>query len=167
MPTWRPGDGGTHSPSGGHQDRPVSGDLLIAFTSGSPAGAGGDPSVFQGPDGQSSWANGWVMRLVSRRKGFHLAHGGHRGTPGARWLGSPIRTIRAGQQGQPLDRTDRSMKASAAMCSATTAVGSFPGAAREEQAACFAMGPMECEVRGVCLDQARLRCFWRCSIPVR
>jgi secreted PhoX family phosphatase len=40
------------------------GTLYIAFTSGTPGGDGGpDKAVFTGPDGQSSYEYGWIVRL--------------------------------------------------------------------------------------------------------
>jgi len=40
------------------------GTLYIAFTSGSPGGDGGpDASIFRGPDGETPYEFGWVMRL--------------------------------------------------------------------------------------------------------
>jgi len=43
---------------------PASGDLLVTFTSGMPGNDGTpDPAIFRGPQGQSPWNEGWIMRL--------------------------------------------------------------------------------------------------------
>ena len=44
---------------------PLSGDLLVTFTSGLP-GSNGTPdmAIFKGPQGQTPWNEGWIMRLT-------------------------------------------------------------------------------------------------------
>ena len=148
---------------------PVSGDLLIAFTSGSPGRSGGaDPSVFQGPDGQSSWANGWVMRLSDssdNRFTWRMAVTG--GTPWAGGLGfANPDNLALDSKGNLWIVTDRSMKASAGDVFGNNSCWFVPRSGNgEEQAACFAMGPMECEVTGVCLDQAEASLFLAVQHP--
>ncbi|MEQ9551490.1 MAG: DUF839 domain-containing protein [Coleofasciculus sp. G3-WIS-01] len=46
-------------------DIAADGSLYIAFTSGSPGGDGGpDKRVFRGPQGESPWEYGWILRLI-------------------------------------------------------------------------------------------------------
>lgn len=46
-------------------DIAADGSLYIAFSSGSPGGDGGpDKRVFKGPQGESPWEYGWIVRLV-------------------------------------------------------------------------------------------------------
>ncbi len=46
-------------------DLNASGSLFIAFTSGSPSSSDGSPDarIFQGPNGESPYEHGWIMRL--------------------------------------------------------------------------------------------------------
>ena len=62
--------------------------------------------------------------------------------------------------------TDRSMKASAGDVFGNNSCWFVPRSGNgEEQAACFATGPMECEVTGVCLDQAEASLFLAVQHP--
>ena len=148
---------------------PISGDLLIAFTSGSPGSTGGaDPAVFQGPDGQSSWPNGWVMRLSEsgqNRFTWRMAVTG--GTPWAGGLGfTNPDNVALDSKGNLWIVTDRSMKSSAGDVFGNNSCWFVPRkGSQEEQAACFATGPMECEVTGVCLDQAESSLFLAVQHP--
>ena len=148
---------------------PVSGDLLIAFTSGSPGSTGGaDPAVFKGPDGQSSWANGWVMRLSeSGENGFTWRMAVTGGTPWAGGLGfTNPDNVALDSKGNLWIVTDRSMKSSAGDVFGNNSCWFVPRSGNgEELAACFATGPMECEVTGVCLDQAEASLFLAVQHP--
>jgi secreted PhoX family phosphatase len=148
---------------------PISGDLLIAFTSGSPGNTGGaDPAVFKGPDGQSSWANGWVMRLSeSGENDFTWRMAVTGGTPWAGGLGfTNPDNVALDRKGNLWIVTDRSMRASAGDVFGNNSCWFVPRSGNgEEQAACFATGPMECEVTGVCLDQAEASLFLAVQHP--
>jgi secreted PhoX family phosphatase len=140
---------------------PLTGDLLIAFTSGSPDAEGGaDPAIFQGPGGEASWPHGFVMRLSEtgpvgegRFRWRMVATGGE---PWAGGLGftnpDNLALDRAGNLWMVTDRSSRS--------SATDLFGNngcwlLPrqGVA-EGEAFCFAIGPNECELCGLALDPA-------------
>jgi hypothetical protein len=148
---------------------PISGDLLIAFTSGSPGTTGGaDPAVFQGPDGQSSWPHGWVMRLSeSGETDFTWRMAVTGGTPWAGGLGfSNPDNVALDSKGNLWIVTDRSTKSSAGDVFGNNSCWFVPRTdSAEEQAACFATGPMECEVTGVCLDQAETSLFLAVQHP--
>ena len=138
---------------------PVTGDLLIAFTSGSPDAEGGaDPAMFQGPKGETSWPHGFVMRLsetgpaTEGRFRWRLV-----ATGGEPWVGGLGFT---NPDNLALDRagnlwmvTDRSMGSSATDVFGNNSCWVMPrqGAAAGE-ALCFATGPMECELCGLALD---------------
>ncbi len=140
---------------------PLTGDLLIAFTSGSPDSEGGaDPAVFQGPGGEASWPHGFVMRLSEAGP---AAEGRFRwrmvATGGEPWAGGLGFT---NPDNLALDRagnlwmvTDRSSGSSATDVFGNNSCWLLPrqGAAAGE-ALCFAIGPMECELCGLALDPA-------------
>ena len=65
------------------------------------------------------------------------------------------------QQGNLWIVTDRSMKSAAGMFSATTAAGGAAGWG----SLCFAIGPMECALTGVCLDQEESSLFLAVQHP--
>ena len=148
---------------------PISGDLLIAFTSGSPGSTGGaDPAVFQGPEGQSSWPNGWVMRLSDRgENGFRWRMAATGGTPWAGGLGfTNPDNVAVDSKGNLWIVTDRSMKGSAGDVFGNNSCWFVPRQVNsEESAACFAIGPMECEVTGVCLDRPEKTVFLAIQHP--
>ena len=148
---------------------PITGDLLIAFTSGSPGSSGGaDPAVFRGPDGQNSWPNGWVMRLSdSGEHGFTWLMAMTGGTPWAGGLGfTNPDNVALDSQGNLWIVTDRSMKSSAGDVFGNNSCWFVPRNGNgDETAACFATGPMECEVTGVCLDQAEASLFLAVQHP--
>ncbi len=138
---------------------PVTGDLLIAFTSGSPDTEGGaDPAMFQGPKGETSWPHGFVMRLSesgpaaeSRFRWRMVATGGE---PWAGGLGfTNPDNLALDRAGNLWMVTDRSMGSSAADLFGNNSCWLLPrtGAAAGE-ALCFATGPMECELCGLALD---------------
>ena len=145
---------------------PISGDLLIAFTSGSPGGKGGaDPAVFRGPQGQSSWGHGWVMRLAERgERGFRWTMAVTGGEPWAGGLGlTNPDNLALDQQGNLWIVTDRSMKSAAGDVFGNNSCWWVP---RDGGSAlCFATGPMECELTGVCLDQEESSLFLAVQHP--
>jgi uncharacterized protein len=57
--------GGTCAARPEDTDVAANGSLFIAFTSGAPSDGDGGPDmrVFKGPNGESSWEYGWIMRL--------------------------------------------------------------------------------------------------------
>ena len=145
---------------------PITGDLLIAFTSGSPGGKGGaDPAVFRGPQGQSSWGHGWVMRLTERGdRGFRWTMAVTGGEPWAGGLGlTNPDNLALDQQGNLWIVTDRSMKSAAGDVFGNNSCWWVP---RDGGSAlCFATGPMECELTGVCLDQEESSLFLAVQHP--
>ena len=145
---------------------PISGDLLIAFTSGNPDSRGGaDPAVFSGPEGQSSWGHGWVMRLTeSGKRGFRWSMAVTGGEPWAGGLGlTNPDNLALDQQGNLWIVTDRSMKSAAGDVFGNNSCWLVP---RDGGTAlCFATGPMECELTGVCLDQEESSLFLAVQHP--
>ena len=145
---------------------PISGDLLIAFTSGSPGGRGGaDPAVFRGPEGQSSWGHGWVMRLTERgERGFRWTMAVTGGEPWAGGLGlTNPDNLALDQRGNLWIVTDRSMKSAAGDVFGNNSCWWVP---RDGGSAlCFATGPTECELTGVCLDQEETSIFLAVQHP--
>ena len=148
---------------------PISGDLLIAFTSGSPGMTGGaDPEVFQGPEGQASWPNGWVMRLTEQgEKDFRWRMAVTGGTPWAGGLGfTNPDNVAVDAKGNLWIVTDRSMKRAAGDVFGNNSCWFVPrNGDQNETAACFAIGPMECEVTGVCLDRPEETLFLAIQHP--
>ena len=145
---------------------PITGDLLIAFTSGAPGSSGGaDPAVFKGPKGQSSWGHGWVMRLTDQGDGaFQWAMAVTGGEP---WVGGLGFTnpdnLALDQRGNLWIVTDRSMKSSAGDVFGNNSCWLVP---RDGGSAlCFATGPMECEVTGICFDQQESSLFLAVQHP--
>ena len=144
----------------------VTGDLLIAFTSGYPGSNGGaDPAVFQGPQGQSSWGHGWVMRLgETDTNAFSWRMAVTGGEPWSGGLGF------ANPDNLALDRlgnlwvvTDRSTSSSFSDVFGNNSCWLVP---RDGSAAlCLATGPMECELTGVCLDQLETNLFLAVQHP--
>jgi len=140
---------------------PVTGDLLIAFTSGSPDLEGGaDPAMFQGPNGEASWPHGFVMRLSEAGP---VGEGQFRwrmvATGGEPWAGGMGFT---NPDNLALDRagnlwmvTDRSSGSSSTDLFGNNGCWLLPrqGVAAGE-ALCFAVGPNECELCGLALDPA-------------
>ncbi|MCB4394164.1 DUF839 domain-containing protein [Synechococcus sp. HB1133] len=148
---------------------PISSDLLIAFTSGSPGMTGGaDPEVFQGPEGQATWPNGWVMRLSDQgEKDFRWRMAVTGGTPWAGGLGfTNPDNVAVDAEGNLWIVTDRSMKGAAGDVFGNNSCWFVPrNGDQNETAACFAIGPMECEVTGVCLDRPEETLFLAIQHP--
>jgi secreted PhoX family phosphatase len=137
---------------------PVTGNLLIAFTAAGRSDEGGsDPAIFQGPQGQSDWPYGWVMRL---RDGGH-GRGARfswqmEATGGPPWQGglgfSNPDNLAFDPAGNLWLTTDRSGAASLDVfgnnsCWVLPRRGPAAG-----QALCFAIGPVGCELCGPCFD---------------
>jgi secreted PhoX family phosphatase len=149
---------------------PLTGDLLIAYTSGSPDREGGaDPAVFGGPAGEPAWPHGFVMRLSD-----NLADGRFQwlmaATGGEPWAGGlgftnpdNLALDRLGNLWMVTDRHGAS--------SATDVFGNNscwvlprhgPGAG---EAFCFATGPMEAELCGLALDAEERSLFLAVQHP--
>ena len=145
---------------------PISGDLLIAFTSGYPGTQGGaDPAVFHGPEGQSSWGHGWVMRLSEDgERSFRWSMAVTGGEPWAGGLGlTNPDNLALDQRGNLWIVTDRSIKSAAGDVFGNNSCWLVP---RDGGSAlCFATGPMECELTGVCLDQEENHLFLSVQHP--
>jgi secreted PhoX family phosphatase len=149
---------------------PLTGDLLIAYTSGSPDREGGaDPAVFGGPAGEPAWPHGFVMRLSDNladgRFQWRMAATG--GEPWAGGLGftnpDNLALDRLGNLWMVTDRHGAS--------SATDVFGNNscwvlprhgPGAG---EAFCFATGPMEAELCGLALDAEERSLFLSVQHP--
>ena len=145
---------------------PLTGDLLIAFTSGAPGRRGGaDPAVFRGPQGQTSWGHGWVMRLTDHAdRSFNWTMAVTGGEP---WLGGLGFTnpdnLALDQRGNLWIVTDRSFKSASGDVFGNNSCWLVP---RDGGSAlCFAIGPMESEVTGVCLDQRETSLFLAVQHP--
>ncbi len=139
---------------------PASGDLLVSFTSGIPSSEGTpDPGIFRGPQGQSPWNEGWIMRLSEQGNnrfrwqmvatGGEPAHGGLGfanpdnlavDPTGALWMVTDIGT---GSQNNPQFNGGAFGNNS---CWVIPSSGPQAG-----QAFCFATGPVECELTGLAL----------------
>jgi secreted PhoX family phosphatase len=139
---------------------PVSGDLLVAFTAGGSDGDGrADPAIFRGPNGETTWPYGWVMRI---------SDGGDDGQAGFRWRmvatgGTPWQgglgfanpdNLAIDHGGNVWMVTDRPTGGSSGLdvfgnntCWVVPAAGPAVG-----EALLFASGPMECELCGPCFD---------------
>ena len=151
---------------------PTTGDLLIAFTSGSPDGEGAaDPALFKGPRGEPSWPHGFVMRLSEsgpradgRFRWRMVATGGE---PWAGGLGfTNPDNLALDRAGNLWMVTDRSSGSSATDLFGNNSCWVLPrqGAAAGE-ALCFATGPMECELCGLALDPEERTLFLAVQHP--
>jgi uncharacterized protein len=149
---------------------PVSGDLLVAFTSGAPGSRGGaDPAIFRGPSGEASWEHGWVMRLgddPAPGRGFRWRMAVTGGEPWAGGLGfTNPDNLAIDRQGNLWIVTDRSAKSAASDQFGNNSCWFVPRAGDGETAACFTTGPMECELCGVSLDQQERALFLAVQHP--
>jgi secreted PhoX family phosphatase len=140
---------------------PKTGALLIAYTAAGRDPEGhADPSIFRGPSGETAWPHGWVMRLEDDPTGdesrvfrwWMVATGG---TPwqGGMGFANPD-NLAFDRAGNLWMLTDRSSASSSSDVFGNNSCWLFPasGPARG-QAVPFAMGPMECELCGICFDQ--------------
>jgi secreted PhoX family phosphatase len=144
---------------------PLSGDLLIAFTSGAADAEGGaDPAVFRGPGGEPSWPHGFVMRLGEQGD---PAEGRFRwrlvATGGEPWAGGMGFTnpdnLHLDRAGNLWMLTDRPGTATASDLFGNNGCWVLPRRGpRAGEAFCLATGPMESEFCGLALDPAE-RCL--------
>ena len=139
---------------------PASGDLLVTFTSGMPGSEGTpDPAIFRGPQGQTPWNEGWIMRLSeqgeNRFRWQMVATGGEPANgglgfanpdnlavdpTGALWMVTDI-----GTGSQNNDKQNGGVFGNNS-CWVIPTSGPQAG-----EAFCFATGPMECELTGLAL----------------
>ena len=141
---------------------PISGDLLISFTMGGSDETGSaDPAIFRGPEGQTPWPFGWVMRLSDMPANpetpggtlqWRMAATG--GTPWEGGLGfANPDNLAIDQRGNVWMVTDRSFGSSQSDIFGKNACWILPrNAAPQQQAVLFASGPIECELCGPCFD---------------
>ena len=121
--------------------------------------------VVPAPQGQSSWGHGWVMGLTERGdRGFRWTMAVTGGEPWAGGLGlTNPDNLALDQQGNLWIVTDRSMKSAAGDVFGNNSCWWVP---RDGGSAlCFATGPMECELTGVCLDQEESSLFLAVQHP--
>jgi secreted PhoX family phosphatase len=147
---------------------PTSGDLLITFTAGGADGDGrADPAIFQGPQGQTSWPYGWVMRLQDGDTSFRWRMVATGGTPwqGGMGFANPD-NLAIDSRGNVWMVTDRSSSSSALDVFGNNACWLLPahGPAAGE-AVLFATGPMECELSGPCFDRTESTLFLAVQHP--
>ncbi|MCT0218607.1 DUF839 domain-containing protein [Synechococcus sp. CS-1329] len=151
---------------------PSSGDLLVAFTAaGSDGGGRSDPAIFHGPNGESRWPHGWIMRLSdqgpARAGGFRwrmLASGG------APWQGglgfSGPDNLAVDRSGNVWMVTDRGGGSSDLNLFGNNSCWVLPSQGPGAGGAyCFATGPMECELTGPCFDAAETSLFLAVQHP--
>ena len=156
---------------------PINGDLLIAFTAAGRGDEGGsDPAIFQGPAGQSDWPHGWVMRLrdggSTRGARFNWQMEAAGGTPWQGGLGfSNPDNLAFDPTGNLWITSDRSSSASLDVFGNNSLwvlprQGALPrqGTAAD-QAQCFAIGPVDCELCGPCFDTSGRTLFLAVQHP--
>ena len=147
---------------------PVSGDLLITFTAGGADGDGmADPAIFQGPQGQSSWPYGWVMRLQDGATGFRWQMVATGGTPWQGGMGfSNPDNLAIDSRGNVWMVTDRSSSSSSLDVFGNNSCWLLPASGPAAgEAVLFATGPMECELTGPCFDPAETTLFLAVQHP--
>ena len=142
---------------------PITGDLLISFTmDGSDETGSADPAIFHGPDQQTPWPFGWVMRL-SDSQADPIEAGGRfqwqmAATGGTPWDGgfgfANPDNLAIDQKGNVWMVTDRSTSSATTDIFGKNSCWILPREARPDQrAVLFATGPMECELTGPCFDR--------------
>jgi secreted PhoX family phosphatase len=155
---------------------PRTGDLLIAFTAGGGDGEGqADPAIFQGPQGESRWPYGWLMRLQDGPAALLEQPGGDfqwrmvatGGTPWEGGLGfanpDNLAVDRAGNIWMVTDRAGVNGSADVFGKNACWLLPTTGPAAGE--ALLFATGPMECELTGPCFDTGERTLFLAVQHP--
>ena len=142
---------------------PRNGDLLISFTmGGSDEGGSADPAIFRGPEGQTPWPFGWVMRLSDGDKTFRWQMAATGGTPWEGGLGfANPDNLAIDSRGNIWMVTDRSMGDSATDVFGNNACWLLSGG----EAHLFATGPMECELCGPCFDSDETTLFLAVQHP--
>ena len=147
---------------------PISGDLLVAFTSGTADGQGGaDPAIFRGPDGQATWSHGWVMRISEVdgcRFRWRMAATGGEPWCGGLGFSNPdnLAIDRGGNLWVVTDHVGQD-----ADVFGNNTCWFIPRAAKgsAEVAACFAIAPMESELCGLSLDAQERSLFLAVQHP--
>jgi secreted PhoX family phosphatase len=134
---------------------PNSGALLIAFTAAGTDGEGSaDPAIFRGPNGETNWPYGWLMRLEEGTEGFHWHMVASGGTPWQGGLGfANPDNLAFDRSGNLWMLTDRASTAASTDVFGNNSCWLFPASGPlRGKALPFATGPMECELTGLCLE---------------
>ena len=138
---------------------PLSGDLLVTFTSGLPGSNGtADMAIFKGPQGQTPWNAGWIMRLTpGSGDDFRWQMVATGGKPQEGGLGFANPDNLAVDPGGDLwmvtdigTSTQNSDKNGGSFGNNSCWVIPTSGPQAGE-ALCFATGPVECELTGLAL----------------
>ena len=154
---------------------PITGDLLISFTMGGSDETGSpDPAIFRGPDQQTPWPFGWVMRLsdspadpIEEGGDFRWRMAATGGTPWEGGLGfANPDNLAIDRQGNVWMVTDRSSSSDTTDIFGKNACWILPRQAQPDQSAIlFASGPMECELCGPCFDREEHTLFLAVQHP--
>ena len=154
---------------------PRTGHLLITFTAGGSDGEGqADPAIFRGPNGESSWPFGWLMRLEDSTAGADQPGGAFRwrmaATGGTPWQGglgfANPDNLAIDRSGNVWMVTDRAAVNGSADVFGNNACWIFPAtAAAGGEPLLFATGPMECELTGPCFDTSESTLFLAVQHP--
>jgi secreted PhoX family phosphatase len=136
---------------------PGSGDLLIAFTSGGsePGEGSADPALFRGPQGETPWPHGWVLRLRETGGGrFRWRMVASGGPPWQGGLGfSHPDNLMLDRRGNLWLTTDRGAGREDLDVFGNNSCWLLPAdATTGAEALCFATAPIESELCGPCLD---------------
>ena len=154
---------------------PATGDLLISFTAGGSDGSErADPTIFRGPNGETSWPYGWVMRLSDAPAQLYGMGGTFRwrmvATGGTPWQGgmgfSNPDNLAVDSGGNIWLVTDRSTSSASLDIFGNNACWVLPNNGPQAgQALIFATGPMECELCGPCFDSEESTLFLAVQHP--
>ena len=154
---------------------PATGDLLISFTAGGSDGSErADPTIFRGPNGETSWPYGWVMRLSDAPAQLDGMGGTFRwrmvATGGTPWQGgmgfSNPDNLAVDSGGNIWLVTDRSTSSASLDIFGNNACWVLPNNGPQAgQALIFATGPMECELCGPCFDSEESTLFLAVQHP--
>ena len=141
---------------------PITGDLLVAFTmAGSDEAGSADTSIFRGPQGESPWAYGWVMRLSDGKADPQKAGGNFNwrmaATGGTPWEGgmgfANPDNLAVDQRGNVWMLTDRSSSSTQTEIFGRNGCWILPRQPDAgKEAVLFASGPIEAELCGPCFD---------------
>ena len=145
---------------------PITGDVLVAFTSGTADDHGGaDPVIFRGPSGEASWPHGWVMRITevgADRFRWRIAATGGEPWQGGLGFANPD-NLALDRSGNLWLVTDHTGKASRVF--GTNSCWFVPRSGTGESAACFATAPMESELCGLSFDAEERALFLSVQHP--
>ncbi|MFN7229687.1 MAG: PhoX family protein [Synechococcaceae cyanobacterium] len=154
---------------------PRTGDLLITFTAGASNGEGqADPAIFHGPAGETSWLDGWLMRLQDSPARGDQPGGAFRwrlvATGGVPWQGgmgfANPDNLAIDRSGNVWMVTDQAGVNGSADVFGNNACWIFPAtAAAGGDPLLFATGPMECELTGPCFDTSESTLFLSVQHP--